>query len=238
MGDILVKNKEVVVPGEKLAKGMDYLPSNGSYREGEDIISSILGMASTEGRVVKVIPLSGGYTPKEGDMIIGEVVDINFGGWMVDIGTPYSAMLSLRDVPEYVDKGDNLEKHYGFGNIVFAKVTRVTRSKNIDLSLKGPGLGKLTNGRIMRVTPSKVPRIIGKSGSMISMIKEKTNCKITVGQNGKVWIRGNNIDDELKVTKAIQAINDNSHKEGLTESINEMLEVKEKVTRRKKNEKV
>ena len=40
MGKLLIKDKEIAVPGEILAEGMDYLPGAGTYREGEKIFSS------------------------------------------------------------------------------------------------------------------------------------------------------------------------------------------------------
>ena len=41
---ILVKERDIVVPGQELADGMDYLPSEGAFREGDKIISSKLGL--------------------------------------------------------------------------------------------------------------------------------------------------------------------------------------------------
>lgn len=224
MSNILVKNKDIVVPGEELASGMDYLPSSGAYREGEFILSSQLGIVAMDGRLIKVIPLSGRYLPKIGDTVIGNVVGINFGGWTIDIGCAYSANLSIRDIPEYVERGAELEKFYNFGDVIVAKITNVTRSKAIDLSTKGPGLKKIIGGKILSITPSKVPRVIGKSGSMVSMIKEKTNCHVLVGQNGVVWIKGENTTDEAFVTQAILKIEKESHIEGLTDSIKNLLE--------------
>jgi len=224
MSNLLANNKDIVVPGEELAKGMDYLPSTGTYRQGELILSSQLGLVATDGRFIKVIPLSGRYIPKPGDLVIGEIVGMTFGGWIVDIGCAYQANLSIRDVPEYVEKGAKLEQFYDFGDLVVAKVVNVTRSKSIDLSTKGPGLRKISGGKIISISPSKVPRVIGKNGSMISMIKEKTNSRVIVGQNGKAWVKGEDPADEAFVTKIVLKIEKESHKEGLTDSIKSLLE--------------
>jgi len=83
-------------------------------------------------------------------------------------------------------------------------------------------------GKIIDVTPSKVPRIIGKQGSMIKMIKEGTGCNIVVGQNGKVWIKGERIEDEVKATEVILKIEQESHTQGLTDTIKSILEGKGK----------
>ena len=70
MSKLLVKDKDIVVPGESLAEGMDYLPGNGTYREGDKILASQLGLVAVDGRAIKLIALSGKYLPKRGDTII------------------------------------------------------------------------------------------------------------------------------------------------------------------------
>ncbi|MAG50112.1 RNA-binding protein [archaeon] len=223
MGEIKVKDKEIVVPGQELATGMDFLPGGAAFREGEKIIASQLGLISVRGKVIRLIPLTGKYVPKVGDIIIGRIIDMNFNGWVVDIGCSYDAVLSIRSVQEYVERDDDLTKYYSFNDIVVTKITKITRSKLIDLTTKGPGLMKLVGGNIIEVTPSKVPRVIGKQGSMIDMIKKMTNCRITVGQNGRVWIQGD-IKNTLIATKAIRKIERESHTPGLTDKIKELLE--------------
>jgi exosome complex component RRP4 len=63
------------------------------------------------------------------------------------------------------------------------------------LTLKSKGLGVLEDGRIIKINPHKVPRVIGKEGSMVSLIKSETGCEITVGQNGAIWIQGEKIEN-------------------------------------------
>ena len=108
--------------------------------------------------------------------------------------------------------------------MIAAQIVHVSGLKIIDLTTKGPGLRKLKGGKIIEVTPSKVPRIIGKEGSMINMIKEKTDCKITVGQNGRIWISGIDLKKEMIATEIIYKINDEAHIEGLTDKIQKLLD--------------
>lgn len=224
MGEIIVENKSVVAPGEVLAKGMDYLPGQGTYREGENIRAGKLGLINVEGRAVKLIPLSGRYLPKRGDTIIGRIEDLAFSGWRVDMNCAYSAMLSITEATsEYIPKGADLTRYLDVGDYVVAKTTNVTSQILVDLTMKGPGLNKLPSGRIIEVNTNKVPRIIGKQGSMVSMIKQATDCRITVGQNGWVWIQGEP-DNELLAVRAIKKIEEESHISGLTDRIKEFLE--------------
>ena len=80
---------------------------------------------------------------------------------------------------------------------------------------------KLIGGRILKITPSKVPRVIGKAGSMIELIKDKTKCQIIVGQNGVIWIKG---EKESLASKTILMIEKESHISGLTDKITKFLE--------------
>lgn len=225
MGELLLQDKSIVVPSETLAKGMDFIPGSGAFREGENIIASQVGLLYLSGRIVKVVPLSGKYIPKKGDLVIGKIVDITFGGWRVDIGWAFEANLSLRDASaDFIEKKADLTQYYELGDIIAAQITHVSGSKIIDLSMKGPGLRKLKGGRIIEIESSKVPRIIGKQGSMISLIKEKTDCRLTVGQNGKVWISGSDSKKEMLVVDVIKKIQQESHLDGLTDRIKSYLE--------------
>jgi len=225
MGKILVKEKQVVVPGEVLAEGMDFLPANYAFREGEKVVSMRLGMAQVNGRLIKIMPLTGKYIPQKEDLVIGKVVDMNYSNWRVDIGYAQEGMLNVRDgTTEFVERGAELSEYYDIGDYLAVKVSNVTKSKMIDLTMKGPGLRKLVGGRIVKITPAKVPRLVGKKGSMISMIKDKTNCQILVGQNGCVWVSGKNPDDEFRATQAILLVENMAHVPGLTDKINAFLE--------------
>ena len=102
--------------------------------------------------------------------------------------------------------------------MVCAKIYSIGK-RGIDLTLKLKGLGNLDDGIIMSVNPNKVPRVIGKEGSMISLIKDETKCRITVGQNGFVWIGGDKIEDELFAKKAILYVAENSTMSGLTDEM-------------------
>ncbi|MCD6547604.1 MAG: RNA-binding protein [Nanoarchaeota archaeon] len=225
MGIILVKEKDIVIPGEKVASGMDFLPSIGTFREGEDIFASKLGLVEIRNRVIKVIPLKGYYMPKRGDTVIGIVTDIGFSGWTVDIGAPAEVNLpvgeALRERIELL-KSD-LSKYFDIDDVILAKVFNVTKSRIVQLTMKEYGLKKLRGGRVVRITPSKVPRLIGKGGSMVSMIKKYTKCEINVGQNGYVWINGP-VDGQYLAEKAIQMIEQKAHISGLTDEVKNMLE--------------
>jgi len=224
MSKINVKDKDVVVPGEVLAVGMDNFPGAGAYREGENIVASMLGLVQLDGRTIKLIPLSGRYIPKMYDIIICRVIDVNMNGWRLDTNSPYSAMLSMKEATsQFIPRGADLTKFYDIGDYISCKVINVTSQKLVDVTMKGVGLRKLQGGRVIEVASNKVPRIVGKQGSMVSMVKDATKCNIMAGQNGIIWISGTP-EGELLAVEAIRKIEEESHLSGLTDKIKEFLE--------------
>lgn len=223
MGKLLANEKEIVIPGEQVAEGMDFVPGTGTYRKGEFVTASILGLLSIEGRMVKIIPVSGKYLPQRGDTIIGRIKDVTMSGWIVDINSAYDSMLGLKEASsEFIRKGADLTRYFNFGEYIETKIINVTTQNVVDLTMKMPGLRKLGEGMIINVNPSKVPRIIGKQGSMVSMIKKETNCRIVVGQNGIVWIQGEP-EKEIIAANVIKKIERESHTSGLTDRISTFL---------------
>ena len=221
--EILVKDKDIVVPGELIAKGMSFLPGNGAYRDQDNVIAKRLGMVSIEGKVIKLIPLTGTYLPKLKDRVVGRVIDVLMQGWRMDINCPYSAVLSLKDgTAEFIPRGADLTQYYGLGDYLVSQIVNVTSQKLIDVSMRGPGLRKLKGGRILQISPQKVPRVIGKDGSMVSMIKEATGCDIVVGQNGVIWLSGEP-EGEVIAVNAIKKIEEDAHLSGLTDKIAALL---------------
>jgi exosome complex component RRP4 len=111
-----------------------------------------------------------------------------------------------------------MDQFLNIGDMIAAKIWS-TNGRSIDLAMKGRGLGKLEGGFAFRINPSRVPRVIGKEGSMIGLIKEHTGCNVTIGQNGWVWIKGNDMNSEIKARGAIEFIADKVYVNGLTEKM-------------------
>jgi exosome complex component RRP4 len=217
------EERKLVVPGETVVKDSEKLPGDYTRKVGDEIIAERYGLAETNSRVVKIIPISGVFEPRRGNTVIGRVEDITFNGWIIEVGGPYSGFLSLAECPRYIDKKD-IADFAGIGDVLSLKILNVKRG-GMDLTLKSRGLGKLESGRIIKINPHKVPRVIGKEGSMINLIKDNSGTEITVGQNGFIWIKGD-IDNEKKAEDAIQLVVRESISSGLTEKVEKFLGVK------------
>jgi exosome complex component RRP4 len=221
MAEFIKKEREFVVPGDEIISSMDFLPGRNCLREGNSIYAKRLGIVNLDGRVISVIPLTGVYFPRVGDMVIGEVEDVQSNGWVVNINSAHSAYLPLSGVREFIDTSKtDLSRVYGVGEVIYANIMSVVSSNSIHLSMQDPRCRKFRSGRIVRMNPSKIPRLIGRQGSMIMMIKDLTGCRINVGQNGVICIEG---EKEDLVIKAIEVIEHESQSEGLTDKISLLL---------------
>ncbi len=227
MGELHIKDKDIAVPGEIIATGMDFLPAGGAFRDNDVIIASQVGMVNVDGRLVKVVPLNTIYVPKRGDIVIGRVTEITLSAWFVDIGVTTEGIIPLMNGSfDYIARGADLSQYFTYGDYVVANVMNLSRGKQPELTMKGPGLRKLNEGRVIHVNPAKIPRVIGKQGSMVSMIKQKTDCRIIAGQNGVIWVSGVDPEKEQVAVEAIQLIEENAHHSGLTDDIQKFLETK------------
>lgn len=214
--------KKIVIPGELIAAGNEYLPGEGTEKRKEGIVALKFGLAEEANKLIKVISLSGTYQPRRGNVVIGRVENVTFNGWVINIDTAQNAFLPLMETPRYVDK-DAMEEVMDIGDIVVAKIWNVNK-RGIDLTIKMHGFGKLERGLIMTINSNKVPRVIGKEGSMIALIKEETKCRITVGQNGIISIEGDNVEDEILAKRAIMFVSEKSFMSGLTEELKKWFE--------------
>ena len=214
--------RELVVPGQVLADDGNVKPGMGAYRDGDRIVASTLGIKNVAGGYASVIPLGGQYIPRVGDVVIGRITDIGPSNWLVDINSPYPAPMHVNEVPWHVEFGET-SNFLKPGDAIIVKIARVTESKRVQVSMQGPGLRKLQGGQLTEVEHSKVPRIIGTQGSMISVIKKYTGCRLVVGQNGLVWIDGTPEDIGLAM-EAIGLIIEGAHAYGLTNKVKEHLQ--------------
>jgi exosome complex component RRP4 len=226
---IYFKDWDLVVPGELLAEG-DYRAGPGVLKEGNKLYSTTVGIFKLAKGMVNVIALNGPYIPEVGDLVIGEVVDILPPNYVVDIRAPHTALLHVSEasLKPVSFREEDLRSLYDVGDMLLAKVSSFERAFSPSLTCKERGLGKITKGLILAIPPARVPRLIGKRSSMISMIRSETGCKIVVGQNGYVWVVGRSSEDEKLVAEAVRKVVEEAHVAGLTARVMSMLKARKK----------
>ena len=233
---IFFEKREIVVPGDLLAEG-DYIAGENTFKEGKRIYASRVGLIEYANKKIQVVALRAFYVPRIGDTVIGKIVEVGVSGWIVDINSPYMALLRASDVLEkgFNPRKDDLTAIYDVGDMIIAKIISYDRTQNPLLTVNERGLGKITRGQIVQITPTKIPRVIGRKGSMINVIKRETGCNIVLGQNGLILVSGRSLESERLAVMAIRKIEEEAHTSGLTDRITEMLR-KEKRKGVKENE--
>lgn len=221
---LMVEKRQFVTPGEVLAEG-DYIAGENTAADEGKIYATMVGLAQFEGKTVYVTALKGCYIPVPEDIVIGKVVDIGLSEWILDINSPYSGVLHASDVigRSFKPQRDELTKIFTVGDMVIAKVLSFDRTRNPSLSILGAGLGAIAQGHIIKITPAKIPRLIGKKGSMVNLIKSEAGCRIIVGQNGRVLVTGRTPEEEALAIMAIRMVEREAHTTGLTDRVHAML---------------
>ena len=205
--------KKIVIPGELLSDDSS-LSGSGTYVSGGKVYASVCGLLIQKGKL-SVHPLSGPYLPKKNDLVIGYVTVVTSSNWIFDIGCPYEGLLHVTEYPIRVPS-EEMQNHFTIGDTVLLKVTDVNAEMKIELTYKDSACRKLTRGRLVDVSSSKISRIIGRSGAMISMLKAKTRCDIFVGGNGRIWMDGSSESMDI-LMGALKKIEAEAHVSGLTD---------------------
>jgi len=215
------EKRKIVIPSQILGDIKSKKSGRGTFVENGKIFSGILGIEMENDNYINVVPIKGRYDPSIGDFVIGIVEEALGSGWLVNINASSPALLHQNEVPWKVEFGDT-ERYLNHGDSIMAKVLSIDESKKLQITLNDRNLYKIKGGYITDVEPSRVPRIIGKKGSMLSLIKKYIRCRIFVGQNGRIWVDGDT-DSIENVLQTIRIIEDESVTFGLTDRIEKML---------------
>jgi exosome complex component RRP4 len=210
----------LVLPGEEVPSG-GLKPGPGTYRVGGKVYACVLGLLTARPPVVSVVPLAGRYVPKPRDTVIGTVTDVQGTFWLLDIGAPRWAPLHMTGTPWKLDIGET-DRYLRVGDAVVVQVENLDPTGRIGVTMLGEGLGKLEGGTIVRVSPTRVPRVVGRGGSMVQTISRLTGAKLTIGQNGRIWVDGTP-EAMRRARGALQLIEENGHRPGLTDRVEEYL---------------
>ncbi len=216
--------RKYVIPGDVITTG-PYRAEENVHLFGDKIIATTVGISEVFDSGVRVIPLTGRYLPRIDDFVIGIVKSHTSLSWELDINSCYAGILPASDVfgRDFDPKVDQLTSRLKTGDLVAARIANSDRSRDPLITISDRDLGKIEEGELIKISPSKVPRLIGKRGSMIQTIESATKAIITIGQNGYVVVSSEDPDGLLKALDAIKTVEEQAHVPNLTERIQEML---------------
>jgi exosome complex component RRP4 len=213
--------RRLVIPGDVIVEGKNLRTGPGTYIRDGKLYAARLGLAEERQGVWGIIPLSGVYTPRQGDQVIAIVKEVGPSNWLTDINAPYPAPMHSSETPWKIEFGETSE-YLKAGDTVLAKILFVDETKKTQITMKEPNLKKLEGGQVIEIQPSKVARVIGRQGSMIQLIKKFTDVWMVVGQNGRVWLNGE-VEQIQVAVDTIRLIEQEAHKSGLTDKVTAFL---------------
>jgi exosome complex component RRP4 len=234
--------REIVIPGMVLSTDPSLIPGRGAVKSDDKLLSIFVGLKEIRGKYINVVPLNGLYNPQMGDKIIAKIIDKTPVKWLVDINSKYLGTLRPGDAVKSQSRGRGYGKSYGsyqprssndlnhfkIGDIVICKILTGSRLSEPELTTLGQELGLIRNGSVITISPPKIPRVIGKKGSMIALLKDLLHCKIFVAQNGRIWYQGKSFEHEHLLVDAVHKIEREAHTTGLTDRIKNYLETEKK----------
>ena len=222
-----MNRRRYVIPGDVVTTG-PFRPEQNVILDGNKIISTMVGISEIYDDSAKVIPLAGKYTPKINDLVIGKVISHTSLSWELDINSCYVGFLPAQDVfgRDFSAHADELTSKLKSGDLVAARIANFDRTRDPLVTISDRDLGKIDSGDLVEISPSKIPRLIGKKGSMIQIIELATDAAVTIGQNGWIVVSCDTPHGLLKAKKAIQMVDENAHVANLADQVKEMLESK------------
>jgi len=216
-----MSENQFVLPGDVIVTG-DYRPEQNVILEGNRLVSTAIGFSEIKDDLVTVTPLIGLYNPKTDDLVIGKIVSHNALSWEVDINSYYSGILTASDIfgKDYSPSRDDLSLKLKTGDIILARIANVN-SRDPLITITGENLGKIDSGELIKISPTKIPRL---TGSVIQTIEESTNTTITVGQNGLIILKCDNSTGLKKATASIKMVGMAQYDANIEEKIQKFLD--------------
>jgi exosome complex component RRP4 len=218
--------RRYVVPGDRIIDG-NFRPLMNVIRVGDSIISTRIGIAESGRDGIKVIPLSGIYIPRVNDIVIGKIIDHSSLSWEVDINSCFSAHLPAQDIfgRDFSPARDDMNKQLAIGDLITARIVAFDRTRDPMLTVQDRDLGRIPRGELLKISATRVPRVIGKRGSMIQTIEQATQTRVLIGQNGLIVVTSRSSEGIELAVRAIRMVEEEAHTANLTQRVKAFLNV-------------
>ena len=114
-------------------------------------------------------------------------------------------------------------QHMDIGDIMLARVQEVDEAHNIVLTMKGVGLRRLKEGIMSDISMNHISRLRGENDSTMRELKEVSDCRIIVAENGRVWIDGDS-DGISFMRTVLELVRNDGHKATFSESLDSLIQ--------------
>ena len=188
-GSRSVRGQALVVPGEDLGDSEGQEAGHGVLSISGRLKAIKQGIIRKKGALVSVEPKHTRYMPRPGDLVIGFIEGCTNNIWFIELGAPFNAILPMSLGPGKVDFGGT-RSVMDVGDAVLCRIQEVEETHSSVVTMKGMGLRKIRSGIIEEIDPHLLGRLIGKGGESLRRLKEDTECRVVVADNGRMWIDG------------------------------------------------
>ena len=202
--------QRLVTPGMVIGPSTGKHAGSGAIAQNEEFIATRLGWLNEQNDVVSVRPINSAYMPRSGDLIVATVAEVRNNLWFMNINGPFQGLLPMSLAPWKVEFGA-ARQHMGIGDVVLARVQEVDECHNVVLTMKGVGLRRLNQGSVHSVPITHIERLRGEGNATIQRLRDACDCRIIVGENGKVWVDGD-ADGIAWARQAIDLVHTSGHK--------------------------
>ena len=211
----------LVTPGEAIGASSGARAGTGTLIDGDNIIATKVGWVKTNNGVTSVDPIHSAYMPRSGDLVIGVVESVRNNLWFADVNGPFNGLLPMSLAPWKVVFGAARE-HMDVGDVMLARVQEVDEAHNIVLTMKGVGLRRLKEGIMCEISMNHISRLRGDNDSTLKQLKEVSDCRIIVAENGRVWVDGDS-DGIAFMRGIIDLVKNHGHMSNFDESLEDLL---------------
>ncbi len=179
----------LVTPGMAIGPSSGMRAGSGALAQNDTIIATRLGWVKELNNTVSVDPINSAYMPRSGDLIVATVAEVRNNLWFMNVNGPFQGLLPMSLAPWKVEFGA-ARQHMGIGDVVLARVQEVDEAHNVVLTMKGVGLRRLKEGIMSEISMNHISRLRGDDDTTLRQLKEVSDCRIIVAENGRVWVDG------------------------------------------------
>ena len=212
--------QRLVTPGMTLGSSAGKRAGSGIIASGESFIATQLCCLRELNNTVSVDPINAAYMPRSGDLIVGVVAEVRNNLWFMNINGAFQGLLPMSLAPWKVEFGA-ARQHMDVGDVVLARVQEVDECHNVVLTMKGVGLRRLDLGAMVSIPVQHIDRIRGVNNERIQRMRDMCDCRMMVGENGRVWIEGSS-DGIAWARSALQKMTDEGHHRDFDSILDEM----------------
>ncbi|XP_074598319.1 exosome complex component Rrp40 [Brevipalpus obovatus] len=170
------------------------------------------------------------YVAVRGERVIGIVVGKGSLTVNVDIGTNETASLSLLAFESATKRN---RPNVQLGDIIFARILSASKDVRTELTcvtsrLKKDGLGVLPpNGFMINVPLRVCRRLLSTDNKIIETLGSKFKFEITIGLNGRLWVRSSSVSKTIYIINVLMSIEDKNIEqiEKLSQEISQKFEL-------------